>query len=122
MGASIARDYGIEPDPLRIDRAAAAWAWNTASPRFRPGTAISRQLVPAKQTAFIKNCDGLPYQMLDDETVIFADAAHPSHSLRPVGCPINQGSCRAPKQQIVAVEQSSGRDRMNIALFFGRVL
>jgi len=39
--------------------------------------------------------------------VIFADAAHPSHSVRPVGC-------WAPKQQIVAVEQSSGRDRMNI--------
>jgi len=45
--------------------------------------------------------------MLDDETVIFADAAHPSHSVRPVGC-------WAPRQQIVAVEQSSDRDRMNI--------
>ena len=73
----------------------------------RKPKAISRKLDPAKQTAFIKSYDGLLNQMLDDETVIFADAAHPSHSVRPVGC-------WAPKHQIVAVEQSSGRDRLNI--------
>jgi hypothetical protein len=39
--------------------------------------------------------------------VIFADAVHPTHAVRPVGC-------WAPKEVPVAVEQSSGRDRLNI--------
>jgi DDE superfamily endonuclease len=42
-----------------------------------------------------------------DEAVIFADAAHPTHAVRPVGC-------WAPKEAPVAVEQGSGRDRLNI--------
>ena len=42
-----------------------------------------------------------------DEAVIFADAVHPTHAVRPVGC-------RGPKEVPVAVEQSSGRDRLNI--------
>jgi hypothetical protein len=39
--------------------------------------------------------------------VIFADPAHPTHAVRPV-------RCWAPKEVPVAVEQSSGRDRLNI--------
>lgn len=38
---------------------------------------------------------------------MFADAVRPTHSVRPVGC-------RAPKGVNVAVEQNSGRDRLNI--------
>jgi len=39
--------------------------------------------------------------------VIFADAVHPTHAVRPVGC-------WAPKEVSVALEQSSGRDCLNI--------
>src|SRR5208337_4055274 len=46
-------------------------------------------------------------QLSADEAVIFADAVHPTHTVRPVGC-------WAPKETPVAVEQSSGRDRLNI--------
>ena len=46
-------------------------------------------------------------QLSADEAVIFADAVHPTHAVRPVGC-------WAPKEVPVAVEQSSGRDRLNI--------
>ena len=46
-------------------------------------------------------------QLPADEAVIFADAVHPTHAVRPVGC-------WAPKEVPVAVEQSSGRDRLNI--------
>jgi hypothetical protein len=42
-----------------------------------------------------------------DEAVVFADAVHPTHAVRPVGC-------WGPKDVPVAVEQSSGRDRLNI--------
>src|SRR5207344_2351038 len=37
----------------------------------------------------------------------FADAVHPTHAARPVGC-------WAPKQDKLAIEQTSGRQRINI--------
>ena len=43
----------------------------------------------------------------DDEVVIFVDAVHPTHAARPVGC-------WAPKEQKLAIEQTSGRERINI--------
>src|ERR1039457_4827610 len=51
--------------------------------------------------------DALLNQLSADEAVIFADAVHPTHAVRPVGC-------WAPKEVAIAVEQSSGRDRLNI--------
>jgi hypothetical protein len=65
--------------------------------------AVSRKLDPAKQAAFIKKYEDQLNQLLADEAVIFADAVHPTHAVRPVGC-------WAPKEVPVAVEQSSGRD------------
>ena len=56
---------------------------------------------------FIKGYESLMNQLSADEAVVFADAAHPTHAVRPVGC-------WAPKEVPVAVEQSSGRDRLNI--------
>ena len=73
----------------------------------RKPTAISRKLDPVKQASFIKAYHALMNQLSADEAVIFADAVHPTHAVRPVGC-------WAPKQTPVAVEQSSGRDRLNI--------
>jgi hypothetical protein len=73
----------------------------------RKPKAISRKLDPAKQAAFIKGYEALMNQLSADEAVIFADAVHPTHAVRPVGC-------WAPKEVPVAVEQSSGRDRLNI--------
>ena len=73
----------------------------------RKPMAISRKPAPEKQTTFATESDALPNQMPDDESAVFADAAHPTHTLRPV--------CRwGPKNIQVAVEQSSGRDRLNI--------
>jgi transposase len=73
----------------------------------RKPTAISRKLDPVKQAAFIKAHAALMNQLSADEAVIFADAVHPTHAVRPVGC-------WAPREVPVAVEQSSGRDRLNI--------
>ena len=61
----------------------------------------------AKQMAFIKEYDALMNRIDADEAVVFADAVHPTHAVRPVGC-------WGPKDVPVAVEQSSGRDRLNI--------
>src|SRR6478736_1913556 len=73
----------------------------------RKPKAISRKHEPAKQKAFIRLYEALMNRLSADEAVIFADAVHPTHAVRPVGC-------WAPKEVPVAVEQSSGRDRLNI--------
>ena len=68
---------------------------------------VSSKLDPDKQAAFIKQYDNLLNHMGDDEAVLFADAVHPTHAVRPVGC-------WAPKDTLVAIEQTSGRQRLNI--------
>ena len=68
---------------------------------------VSSKLDPDKQTAFIKSYENLLNHIGDDEAVLFADAVHPTHAVRPVGC-------WAPKDTPVAVQQTSGRQRLNI--------
>ena len=45
--------------------------------------------------------------MTDNEAVVFADAVHPTHAARPAGC-------WAPSHGKLAIEQTSGRQRINI--------
>lgn len=73
----------------------------------RKPQAVSRKLDPARQQAFINAYNKLLNELPDDEAVLFADAVHPTHATRPVGC-------WAPKDVKVAVDQTSGRDRLNI--------
>jgi transposase len=73
----------------------------------RKPRAIPRKLNEDKQKAFIKDYNALLNALPEDEAVMFADAVHPTHAVRPVGC-------WAPKDAKVAVEQNSGRDRLNI--------
>ncbi len=73
----------------------------------RKPKAVSRKLDPAKQAAFIKAYEELLNHLADDEAVLFGDAVHPTHAVRPVGC-------WAPKEIPVAVAQTSGRQRLNI--------
>ena len=68
---------------------------------------MSRKLDPEKQAAFIKAYEELLNRLDADEVVLFADAVHPTHAVRPVGC-------WAPKDTPIAVAQTSGRQRLNI--------
>ena len=68
---------------------------------------IPAKLDEDKQKAFIENYEKLLNSLGDDEAVLFADAVHPTHAARPAGC-------WAPKQEKLAIEQTSGRDRINI--------
>jgi transposase len=68
---------------------------------------IARKLNQDKQKAFIESYDKLLNSLGNDEVVLFADAVHPTHAARPVGC-------WAPKQDKLAIEQTSGRERINI--------
>jgi len=73
----------------------------------RKPKAVSRKLDPDKQAAFIKAYEDLLNHLDADEAVLFGDAVHPTHAVRPVGC-------WAPKDTPVAVAQTSGRQRLNV--------
>ena len=68
---------------------------------------VSRKLDPAKQAAFIEAYETLLNHLDADEAVLFAEAVHTTHAVRPVGC-------WAPKDTPIAVAQTSGRQRLNI--------
>ena len=103
VGAWIARECGIEYQT----RSGLIALLHRLGMEHRKPSAISRKLDPVKQASFIKAHHALMNRLSADEAVIFADAVHPTHAVRPVGC-------WAPKEVPVAVEQSSGRDRLNI--------
>jgi transposase len=103
VGAWIARECGVEYQT----RSGLIALLHRLEMQHRKPKAISRKLDPAKQAAFIEGYEALLNRMDADEAVVFADAVHPTHAVRPVGC-------WGPKEVPVAVEQSSGRDRLNI--------
>ena len=78
---------------------------NAASPR-RPSDQWGK--VPLKkQQAFIETYENVLNSLGPDEAVLFVDAVHPTHAARPVGC-------WAPAKEHLAIEQTSGRQRLNI--------
>jgi len=64
---------------------------------------IARKLDEDKQRDFIESYEKLLNSLSEDEAVLFADAVHPTHAARPAGC-------WAPKQETLAIEQTSGRE------------
>ena len=103
VGAWIALECGIEYQT----RSGLIALLHRLGMEHRKPKAISRKLDPAKQEAFIEVYEGLLNQLPAGEAVVFVDAVHPTHAVRPVGC-------WAPKEVPVAVQQSSGRNRLNI--------
>ena len=103
IGAWIALESGIEYE----GRSGLIALLHRLGMEHRKPTAISRKLDPAKQAAFIRSYEALLNQLPADEAVMFADAVHPTHAVRAVGC-------WAPKDMPVAITQSSGRERLNI--------
>jgi hypothetical protein len=65
----------------------------------RKPQAVSRKFDPARQQASIDAYETLLKTLPDDEAVMFADAVHPTHGARPVGC-------WAPQEITVAVDQA----------------
>jgi transposase len=73
----------------------------------RKPEAMPRGLDDARQQAFIDQYENLLNTMGADEAVVFIDAVHPTHQVRPA-------RCWARKDVAVAVEQTTGRERLNI--------
>ena len=74
---------------------------------YRKPDVVSRKMDPQKQAAFIQEYEKLLNNLPPGDVVLFADAVHPTHAVRPAGC-------WAPKEIKIAVEQNSGRKRLNI--------
>jgi len=74
---------------------------------YRKPEAMPRGLDDAKQQAFIDKYENLLNTMGADEAVEFVDAVHPTHQVRPAGC-------WARRDVAIAVEQTTGRERLNI--------
>ena len=74
---------------------------------FKKPKSIAKKLDIKKQQAFIDLYNKLLNALDPDEAVMFADAVHPTHMARAVGC-------WAPEKADIAIAQSSGRDRLNI--------
>ena len=68
---------------------------------------IGRKLDPERQQAFIETYENVLNSLGRDEAVLLADAVHPTHAARPVGC-------LAPAKEHLESEQTSGRQRLNI--------
>jgi len=75
--------------------------------RYQKPDVIPRKLDEEKQAKFIEHYEKILNGLGDDEAVMFADAVHPSHATHPVGC-------WAPEQDNLVIEQTSGRQRINI--------
>jgi transposase len=103
IGAWIEQECGIEYQ----GRSGLIALLHRLGMEHRKPKAVSRKLDPEKQAAFIKAYEDLLNHMGDDEAVLFGDAVHPTHAVRPVGC-------WGPKDTQIAVEQTSGRQRLNI--------
>ena len=103
VGAWIERECGITYE----SRSGLVALLHRLGMEHRKPKAASRKLDPAKQAAFIEAYEDLLNHLDADEAAMFADAVHPTHGARPVGC-------WAPKEMKVAVDQASGRDRLNI--------
>jgi transposase len=73
----------------------------------KPKARIPGKLDETTQQAFIEGYNTLLNNLPGDEAVLFADAVHPTHGARPAGC-------WAPKEVKLALDQSSGRQRLNI--------
>jgi len=103
VGAWIERELGV----VYRSRSGLIALLHRLGMEHRNPQAVSRKLDEAKQKAFIESYEALLNRLPGDEAVMFADAVHPTHAARPAGC-------WAPKETKVAVDQTSGRQRMNL--------
>ncbi len=103
IGAFIEREFGV----VYESRAELIALLHRLGLEYHKPEVIGRKLDEEKQRAFIEGYEKLRNALGPDEAVLFVDAVHPTHAARPVGC-------WAPKEEKLAIEQTSGRQRINI--------
>ena len=103
VGAFIEREFGV----VYESRAGLIALLHRLGLEYHKPEVIGRKLDAEKQQAFIKGYEKLQNALGLNEAVLFVDAVHPTHAARPMGC-------WAPKEEKLAIEQTSGRQRLNI--------
>jgi len=103
VGAFIAREFGL----VYESRSGLIALLHRLGLEYHKPNVIPRKLDEDKQKAFIADYEKTMNSLANDEVVVFADAVHPTHATRPAGC-------WAPKEDKLAIEQTSGRERINI--------
>jgi transposase len=103
IGAWIEKEFGL----VYESRSGLIALLHRLGLEYHKPSVIPRKLDKDKQKVFIESYDNLLNSLADNEAVLFADAVHPTHAARPAGC-------WAPSQEKLAIEQTSGRQRINI--------
>ena len=103
IGAFIEREFGI----VYESRAGLIALLHRLGLEYHKPEVIGRSLDAEKQQAFIADYEKLQNALGSDEAALFLDAVHPTYAARPVGC-------WTPKEDHLAIEQTSGRQRLNI--------
>lgn len=103
VGAWIEKEFGL----VYESRSGLIALLHRLGLEYRKPEVVPRHLDEETQKAFIESYENTLNSMGDDEVVVFVDAVHPTHAARPVGC-------WAPKEQHLAIQQTSGRERVNI--------
>ena len=103
VGAHIEREYGV----VYESRSGLIALLHRLGLAYSKPETIGRKLDAEKQKAFIETYEKRLNSLGPDEAVLFVDAVHPTHAARPVGC-------WAPAKENLALEQTSGRQRLNI--------
>src|SRR5487761_2145496 len=103
IGAWIEKEFGL----VYAGRSGLIALLHRLELEYHKPTVIPRKLNEEKQKAFIASYDKLMNSLAEDEAVLFADAVHPTHAARPI-------CCWTTKQDNLAIEQTSGRQRLNI--------
>jgi transposase len=103
VGAWIRSEFGVDYD----SRSGLVALMHRLGLEYRKPEVIPRHLDESKQRAFIKLYENLMNSLPTDEVVVFVDAVHPTHAARAAGC-------WAAKDETLAIEQTTGRQRLNI--------
>jgi transposase len=103
IGAWINREFGL----VYAGRSGLIALLHRLGLTYRKPQIIARKLDVEKQKAFITSYEKQLNSMPDNEAIVFVDAVHPTHAARPAGC-WSLGT------ENLAIEQTSGRQRINI--------
>lgn len=102
-GAYIAREFGV----VYESRSGLIALLHRLGLEYSKPERIGRKLDAERQKAFIAAYENLLNSLGPDEAVLFMDAVHPTHAARPAGC-------WAPAKDNLAIEQTTGRQRLNV--------
>jgi hypothetical protein len=82
IGAWIEKEFGV----AYAGRSGLIALLHRVGLEYHKPVVIARKLIEEKPKAIIESYEKLLNSLGDDEAVLFAEAVHPTHAARPVGC------------------------------------